>query len=222
MTISGKTVDLFPAAVPGAPLVVVNGEGDEGRRLYDRAREMTEAPFSLALIGGIDWDAELTPWPAPAAFRGGSDFAGRADAYLDSLTGEIVPRVVAALGAEPVYAALAGYSLAGLFSLYALYRTDAFARAASVSGSLWYPGFLDYVRAHAWKRRPDCLYLSVGDREGNTRNPVMKPVEANTRAAAVLFEQTGVPTAFGLNPGGHFNDPEGRTARGIAWLLEQG
>ena len=51
---------------------------------------------------------------------------------------------------------------------------------------------------------------------------VMKPVDANTRAAAALFEQAGVPTAFGLNPGGHFNDPEGRTARGIAWLLEQG
>ena len=222
LRLTDKPVELFPAPGPGAPLVVLNGEGDEGRRVLDLVRELTGAPFTLALIGGIDWDSELTPWPAPAAFRGGSAFAGRADAYLESLTGGILPGIVAALGAEPEYTALAGYSLAGLFALYALYHTDAFARAASVSGSLWYPGFIDYIQGRDWPRRPDRLYLSVGDREAATRNPVMKPVAANTRAAAALYQGMGVPTAFELNPGGHFNEPDRRTAKGIAWLLEQG
>lgn len=218
---AGKPVRLFSAAVSGAPLVVLNGEGDEGQGLFDLIRGMTKAPFSLAVIGDIDWDAELTPWPAPAAFRGGNSFSGRADDYLKRLTGQILPAIERALGGRPAYAALAGYSLAGLFSLYALYETDAFARAASVSGSLWYPGFMEYIQTHEWRRRPDCLYLSVGDREGRARNPVMKPVEENTRTAAALYGKMGVPTAFELNPGGHFNDPEKRTARGIAWLLDK-
>ena len=37
---------------------------------------------------------------------------------------------------------IAGYSLAGLFALYALYKTDAFTRVASMSGSLWFPGIM--------------------------------------------------------------------------------
>ena len=214
-------VDLFPADVPGAPLVVLNGDGDEGRRVFDLARALTGVPFSLAVVGGIDWDSELTPWPAPAAFRGGSDFGGRADAYLGTLTGGILPGLLEALGTAPKYTALAGYSLAGLFSLYALYQTDVFARAASVSGSLWYPGFMEYIQGRDWPRRPDCLYLSVGDREGGGRNPVMKPVETNTRAAAALYREKGVPTAFELNRGGHFDAPDRRTAKAIAWLLGQ-
>ena len=221
LTVAGKRVRLFPSEVPGAPLVLLNGEGNEGERVFSLVRELTDAPFSLAVIGDIDWNAELTPWPAPAAFRDGGDFSGQADGYIRALTGEILPGIARTLGDAPAYTALAGYSLAGLFALYAPYRTDVFSRVASVSGSLWYPGIMAYIQDREWVRRPDCLYLSVGDREGATRNPVMKPVEANTRAAAALYEGKGVPTTLELNPGGHFNAPDRRIAKGIAWLLER-
>ena len=62
----------------------------------------------------------------------------------------------------PRWRGIAGYSLAGLFAVYALYRTDVFARAASVSGSLWFPGFREYVFSHTPLCRPDCVYFSLG------------------------------------------------------------
>ena len=65
------------------------------------------------------------------------------------------------------------------------------------------------------------LYLSLGDREARTRNPMMRPVEDKTRALAAFYEAQGVPTVLEMNPGGHFNEPERRMARGIAWILEE-
>ena len=219
--IENRTVELFPSAAPGAPLVLLNGEAGEGEAVAKAVREMTSSDFTLAAVSGLDWGDDLTPWPAPPAARGMSPCAGLADAYLQQLAGRILPAIAAALPARPAYAALAGYSLAGLFALYAPHRTDAFARIASASGSLWYPGFADYVRRQPWVRRPEKLYLSLGDREARTRNPMMRPVEDKTRALAAFYEAQGVPTVLEMNPGGHFNEPERRMARGIAWILEE-
>ncbi len=220
LSIAGKAVELFPSKAPGAPLVVVNGQGDEGAALYAAARAASDADFALAVVGGLDWDDELTPWPAPGVFKG-RDFGGHAGAWLEALTGSVLPAVRAGLAEKPRWIGLAGYSLAGLFAVWAVYQTPAFERAASVSGSLWYPGFIEYAAANAPAGRLERIYLSVGDREARARNPVMRPVEAAARRLAALYAGTGTDTRFELNPGGHFNDPLGRMARGIAWLLEE-
>ncbi len=36
-------------------------------------------------------------------------------------------------------------AISGLFALWALYRTDFFAGAVSASGSVWFPGFREFV-----------------------------------------------------------------------------
>ena len=64
-----------------------------------------------------------------------------------------------------------GYSMAGLFSLWAAYQTDAFAGVAAASPSIWFPDFLQYMKEH--DIRTESVYLSLGDREEKTRNPVM-------------------------------------------------
>ena len=107
---------------------------------------------------------------------------------------------------------------AGLFALYALYGTDVFSRAASVSGSLWFPGFREYVFSHEPKRRPDRVYFSVGDRESRTKNPVLQTVQENTEAICGYYREMGICTTFRLNPGGHHERPAQRTAAGIQWL----
>ena len=214
-----RKLTLLPSPAPGAPLVLLITVEAEGRQVWSAVRAMTEADFSMAVIGGLDWDADLTPWPAPAAFRSGAPYAGKADAWLEALTGEVLPRALAELPGEPAWIGLAGYSLAGLFALYAPYVSPAFSRIASVSGSLWYPGFIEFAREREWTRRPDRVYLSVGDREARTRNPALRPVGENTGLLAELYGQRGVPTIFELNPGGHFDRPVERTARGIVRLL---
>ena len=100
------------------------------------------------------------PWDCPAVFPKGDPFTGGADAYIHQLTEQILPEAERRIGSEPVWRGIAGYSLAGLFAIYTLYHTDLFSRAASMSGSLWFPGFSEYMESHSLAVRPDCIYLS--------------------------------------------------------------
>lgn len=177
------------------------------------------AGVALAVLDGFDWNACLTPWRAPGAFRGGADFAGGADGFLDGLIGSVIPRAEAALGFAPAFRALAGYSLAGLFALYAATRTDAFPRVASVSGSLWYDGFASHMDAWTPKTLPERAYLSLGDRESAGKNARLASVGAQTERVRARLTALGVPTRFEWERGGHFGDAPARTARGILHLI---
>ena len=147
---------------------------------------LKEPKPALAAISGVDWNRELSPWPAPGVFREGEDFGGDGPAFLDMLTGQIVPLVETQLGFAPVSRAVAGYSLAGLFALWSVFQTDAFDRAASVSGSLWFDRFMDYMNSSAPPNGLRRIYLSLGDREKNARNQCMAAVEDRTHQAAEL------------------------------------
>ena len=130
---------------------------------------------------------DLTPWPAERVFKRGEDFGGKADDYLALLTEKIIPHTEEALSLQPRFRALAGVSLAGLFSVYAVYRTDLFDRIASISGSLWYDDFLAFMRAHRPSGRLKRVYFSLGDRERKTGNCRMARVEDCTLEAVKLL-----------------------------------
>ena len=199
---------------PAAPAFYTVSEADDGRALF------TSLPAprpTLICIGGVDWDRDLSPWPAQRAFRGGEDFSGGADVFLHTLLTQLIP--AAEEGLSPAWRAVFGYSLAGLFSLWAMTKTDAFQRCASVSGSLWFDGFADYLTAHPLLGRPERVYLSLGDREEKAKNPRMQAVRAATEEAAQIIARQGVPCAFELNPGGHFQDVLPRQKRAVLALL---
>ncbi len=178
----------------------------------------------LALVGvsGADWDADLSPWPAPRAFRGGADFAGRAEEHLATLVGRVVPAAEAELGGAPARRGLAGYSLAGLFAVYALYRTDCFSLIGSMSGSLWFDGFADWMAARAPRVPSARVYLSLGDAEAHARSPRLASVADCTARAEALLRAGGADCSFRWERGNHFADVTGRLARGIAWLANEG
>ena len=181
---------------------------------------LKEPKPALAAISGVDWNRELSPWPAPKVFRGGEDFGGEGPAFLDMLVGQIVPPVEARLGFAPVSRAIAGYSLAGLFALWSALQTDVFDRAASVSGSLWFDGFMDYMNSSAPPNGLRRIYLSLGDREKNARNQRMAAVEDRTHQAAEFLREWNIPVMLEMNPGGHFQNIPDRIARGIDQLME--
>ena len=135
------------------------------------------------------------------------------------LTGQIVPLTEAQLSFAPLSRAVAGYSLAGLFALWSVFQTDIFDRAASVSGSLWFDGFMDYMNSSAPPSGLRRIYLSLGNREKNARNQRMAAVEDCTRQAVELLREWDIPVFFEMNPGGHFQDIPGRIARGINQLM---
>jgi len=220
---AGKTIAVtaYPGAhpAPGTPVVFLLTGGEKRGNVPEEVRKRTESAFVLAEVPVADWGNELSPWPAEKVFRSGSDFGSGANDTVRALTEEIVPAVLASLGISDSSCWLAGYSLAGLFAVYALYRTDRFAGAASASGSLWFPGFMEYAGTHRFVRKPERMYLSLGDRESRTKNPVMRRVEECTRALEAVYRAQGIPCVFEHNPGNHFQDAEIRLAKGIVWLL---
>ena len=98
-------------------------------------------------------------------------------------------------------------------------RTTMFSRAASVSGSLWYDGFPEYCGSHSPAGNVTDVYFSLGSKESRTKNPRMAKVEDSTRAIFSHMEEDGIETVFEINSGNHFQDPCGRMAKGIRWLL---
>ena len=141
-TAEGKHISVFPAARPGAPMIYLNTCTDEGRQVFGAVSSTAGCPpFTLAAISDLDWNRDMSPWNSPAAFKGGEAFAGGADDCLRLLVEEIMPRAEKELAGPPAWRGIAGYSLAGLFALYAVYRTDVFSRVGCMSGSLWFPGF---------------------------------------------------------------------------------
>ncbi len=218
--ISGKKITVYPCAVSGGPVVYLNSSEEEEEQIRRALGEFCCPDFTLVTISGLDWNHDLPPWDMPPAFKGSASCTGGADEYLLLLTQQIVPAVEDVLPGAPKWRGLAGYSLAGLFALYALYRTPIFSRVASISGSLWFTGFREYVLTHETIGRPECLYLSLGDRERRTGNPCLKTVQERTEEIAAHYSKQGINTLFQLNPGNHFNNAVGRTAAGIAWLLK--
>ncbi len=224
LTIQGKTITIYPASSPGAPRVWLNVYDGRGLDVHERLKELRAPEHTLIAVGGIDYDNDLSPWPAPAVFRGQEDFAGGADSYLELLTGSIMPQVseemLAESGVRPAFDTLAGYSMGGLFALYAMMKTGVFTRFVSASGSLWYPGFLEKLKETELPARPDAVYISLGGKEAKTNNPVMSQVEIRTRAVRDLLAERGVTVTLEMNPGNHFREPDLRTAKGISWILE--
>ena len=217
----GKAISVYPAREPDAPVLYLNTFSEEGEQVYADLQKQALPAFSLVTISNLDWNRDMAPWDLPSVFKKGEPFTGSADNYLELLTGTILPQAEKALPGVPCWRGLVGYSLAGLFAVYAAYQTDLFSRIGSMSGSLWFPGLLDYLHSHFFRRIPDCVYLSLGDKEHKTRNPSMRTVRENTEAFLSHCQSQGICSVFQLNPGNHFNDPAGRTAAGIAWLLNQ-
>ena len=215
----GKLATLYPGKEEGSPLIVLNGDAGEGASVLQALGEIDAPDCSLLVVDHLDWNHDMAPWDCPPLRKNESPITGGADDYLQLLLTQILPEARTLLGASPRFVGVAGYSLAGLFALYALYRCDAFDRAASMSGSLWFPSFTDFVRSHDMKRAPEKLYLSLGDKEAKTRNPYLKTVQENTEAAVQLYRDMGLDVTWELNPGNHFRDAELRSAKGILGIL---
>lgn len=217
-----KTVSVYPSLVPDTPVVYLNTFTEESGLVHQSLCYMNRRDFTLVTISNLAWNHDMSPWNCPPIFKDDTPCTGGADKYLRLLTEEIIPQAEQFMKGHAAWRGIAGHSLAGLFALYSLYHTDLFTRAASVSGSLWFPDFQEYVSTHEMKNVPECIYLSLGDRECRTRNAYLKTVQTNTEELYTFYQNKGIPATFRLHPGSHFHDTASRTAAGIAWITEYG
>lgn len=193
-------------------------EGNELERMEAALSESKESlPAAVIAYEIHDWNAELSPWPAKAAF-GDDDFAGDGPALLHWIETALVPMVrknyPASRGIVPM-----GYSLAGLFSLWAVYESRSFCGVICASGSLWLDGWEEYAAAHPLKV-PAAVYLSLGTKEEKTRNRMMARVGDLTRKQEALLKEdmNAEYCTLEWNPGGHFADSVERLMKGI-WQI---
>lgn len=211
----GRASDVLIQAVDERDLGALDQE-------IERITELApDRPFLLVAFGISDWNKELSPWEAPAVFGKESFGSGAKDtlAYIkEALLPEIGKRCPAE-GDKRYY--LGGYSLAGLFALWAAYQTELFHGIAAVSPSVWFPQWDRFIQAH--EIRAARVYLSLGDKEERTRNRVMAEVGNGIRRQheALCRENAVKACALEWHPGNHFVDSEGRMARGFAWLIGQ-
>ena len=144
---------------------------------------------------------------------------GEAEETLAYIEDVLLPWIRRAYGDMPCV--LAGYSLGGLFALWAAYRVENFDGICAVSPSLWVRGWDAYAEGRV--ACADAVYLSLGDKEERARNVRMAAVgDCVRRQASRLTRQfTEGKTVFEWNRGGHFDDEPGRMARGLAWTAER-
>lgn len=218
--IENRTVEIYACTERNKPVIYFNNYDKSGSSVYRILKEITDKDFSLVVIGNLNWDGDMTPYAIPPIFPNDTPCSGEADEYLRILTEKIIPASEEHIRGKPEWRAITGYSLAGLFAIYSLYKTDIFSRAASMSGSLLYPDFKEYIFNHELKRMPDYIYFSLGNKESKTRNPYLKTVQENTEQIECYYAQKNIPTVFELNEGNHFKDCALRSAKGIKWILE--
>ena len=171
-------------------------------------RELAGDDFFLLAVK-VNWFHDLSPWEAPAVF-GNTAFGAGARATLDEIL---------KLTADPDRKyVIGGYSLGGLFALWASFQTDVFRGVAAVSPSVWFPGFAEYAASH--RTGTGYIYLSLGDQEEKTRNPSMATVGSRIRELYALWQSQDIPCCLEWNEGNHFRDPDLRTAKGFAWVMK--
>ncbi len=216
---NGKEITLYAARNDDRPLIVLNNYSGNGSSVMQKLRQLDCVDFNLLCVGNLDWSHDMTPWYCPPLSNYDTPCTGGADEYLQLLLSEILPQAEEMVRGEFPYIGIAGYSLAGLFALYALYNCDVFARAASMSGSLWFPDFKEYCANHSMKRKPDKLYFSLGDQEAKTDNKFLRTVQEHTEAMIDHCRGLGIEVSWELNPGNHFKDAAMRSAKGIMAIL---
>lgn len=226
--ISGLSIHTQMSSVAGAPIVYLLG---------DRAdNSPVQVPVGVSLVNvGVDlWEENFSPWCAPRVFAKGPNFGDGAQRTLDTLINQVIPWAESELSVPPAYRVLVGYSLAGLFSLWAgvsqpglssqpyAVPTPTFQRIGAVSGSFWFPGLLDYVdqQLNGGAVGLTHAYLSLGDREARTPNPQIMHVRENAELLANRLEKAGITSTFELNRGNHFQNVEGRMQKALDWLVK--
>ena len=227
--ISGLSVHTQMPSVAGAPVVYLLGD------VADHSPVQVPEGVSLVNIGVDLWEENFSPWCAPRVFAKGPNFGDGAQKTLDTLINQVIPWAESELSEPPAYRVLVGYSLAGLFSLWAgvsqqvargCQPDDApaatFQRIGAVSGSFWFPGLLDYVdqQLNGGAVGPTHAYLSLGDREARTPNPQIMHVQENAELLASKLKSAGITSKFELNRGNHFQNVEGRMQKALDWLVK--
>ena len=212
-TLSGRECVLFTAEDGKATLVqlVSPARMEAVDAEVAQIAAAAEVPFTLVAVPIEDWELELMPWPEPAVSCRPEVGSG-AETTLRYLV-DILPHPQ-----SPVI--LGGYSLGGLFALWAACQTDRFDAVAAGSPSLWAGDWPQFAATHPMMAKH--VYLSLGGAEERCRNKTIARIGDRIRNEYCrLQRQLGEENVTLVwEQGGHFADTADRMARAFVWTLK--
>jgi len=221
MFIGGRQCRIFGSDKPECMLIQPSARHETAilEAEAEQIAKLTHVPFVLVTIELEDWMVNLMPWPDGNISR--EPEAGKqAQDMLDYILQALIPELQKRYGPLPLV--LGGYSLGGLFALWASAQSDVFKAVAAASPSVWIKDWIPFAKTH--RPMASRVYLSLGDKEEHVKNQAIARVGDCIRAQyALLQEQPGSEESCTLvwEQGGHFNDNDGRLARAFAWCLER-
>lgn len=160
---------------------------------------------SIVVITNIDWNNDLTPWPAPGEPRGCPDFKGSAPEFLHTLVERVVPEIDRrCLLPKDIERTLVGISLSGLFALWQWPLCGMFKNIATLSGSYWYEGFEKWILGQSFSNKSGRCYMLLGEDEPHSSVPAFRRVGVCTANIVGFMRRRGVNITYNMVPGNHF------------------
>ncbi len=163
---------------------------------------------TIVVITGMDWQNVFSPWPAKGVPKGTEDFAGESPEFLKLLQQKVIPQIESTLGiSEDAERTLVGVSMSGLFALWQWMICDTFTNIASLSGSFWYEGFLEWIKGLTIPAKQGKAFFLLGVQEAKSKVKEFDTVAQNTQEIISLLDKAGIKTMFESVPGNHYSDP---------------
>ena len=171
-------------------------------------------PVNIVAISGVKWNDDLTPWKAPALNPKEEDFKGRAKNFLSSLLSDLFINTEQSLRLNHPKRHLIGISLSGLFALWASTETNKFNSVASISGSLWFDGFVEWFKEQ--ELLADRYFLSLGDKEVKAKNERLASIGTCTESILQIIQDKSKEVTFISDEGNHFEFFKERLEKAIS------
>ncbi len=176
---------------------------------------------NIVVITGMDWQNVFSPWPSPGVPKGTEDFKGESPEFLQTLQKKVIPQLEKGLNIVPdVERSLIGVSMSGLFALWQWFECDTFHNIASLSGSFWYEGFMQWIKSRQIPSKSGKAFFLLGNQESHSNVKEFNIVEENTQEIVSLLLKAGIDTEFVSVPGNHFSDPIPRLDRAFTALYQ--
>ena len=145
-------------------------KNDGVRREVDLIAQASPTGFAMVFFDCVEWARALMPWADDAVSRD-AEVGRHAPDTLRFIEHTLQPWLRERFGALPCI--IGGYSLGGLFALWAARNTDAFAAVAAASPSLWINGWGEYAAAHPILS-PQATILALASGKSRAQNSTLK------------------------------------------------
>lgn len=159
---------------------------------------------NIVILSGLNWNDDLTPWPAEGVFKKAKPFGGKASIFLETLTEKLIPEIENRIKLNNPERTLGGISLSGLFAIWTMFKSNGFKNVISISGSLWYDDFVHWTNTEKPNEEYERVFITLGDREKNSKNVRMAIVEDATEIVYRRIARTITDTKYCLFEGTHF------------------